>query len=229
MSWGGGWGGACRPWGCCGGWYGGGYRGPVVINIGNNINVGNRTDIGNRIERNTNLNRDRSRANLYNRPETRDRLADRETAMRNLNRARPATSHENTVFADRDGNVARQVGNDWQAREVAFTTRFLGASVRPRNRVIHQVLPDRLQGWVATFAQVVEGQLGHNIRADPGPFVVRDEPVLEPSAGDAARQTAVGQPEMRVLTVELRTRPGGLANKNGIRVELDHGRQQHGC
>ncbi len=122
MSWGGGWGGVYRPWGCCGGWYGGGYRGPVVINtgdinIGNNINVGNRTDIGNRIERNTNLNRDRSRANLYNRPETRDRLADRETATRNLNRARPAMSRENNVFADRDGNVARQVGNDWQVRD----------------------------------------------------------------------------------------------------------------
>jgi hypothetical protein len=122
MSWGGGWGGAYRPWGCCGGWYGGGYRGPVFINtgdinIGNNINVGNRTNIGNRIERNNDLNRDRSRANLYNRPENRDRLADRETATRNLNRARPATSRENNVFADRDGNVARQVGNDWQVRD----------------------------------------------------------------------------------------------------------------
>jgi hypothetical protein len=122
MSWGGGWGGAYRPWGCCGGWYGGGYRGPVFINtgdinIGNNINVGNRTNIGNRIERETNISRDRSRSNLYNRPETRDRLADRETATRNLNRARPATGLENNVFADRDGNVARQVDNDWQVRD----------------------------------------------------------------------------------------------------------------
>ena len=122
MSWGGGWGGAYRPWGCCGGWYGGGYRGPVVINtgdinIGNNINVGNRTNIGNKIERNTNLDRDRSRANLYNRPETRGRLADRDTATRDLNRARPATSRENNVFADRNGNVARQVDNDWQVRD----------------------------------------------------------------------------------------------------------------
>jgi hypothetical protein len=122
MSWGGGWGGAYRPWGCCGGWYGGGYRRPVVINtgdinIGNNINVGNRNNIGNRIEREANRNRDRSRTNLYSRPETRDRLADRETATRNLNRARPATGRENNVFADRDGNVARQVGNDWQVRD----------------------------------------------------------------------------------------------------------------
>ncbi len=50
-------------------------------------------------------------------PETRDRLADLDTATRNLNRARPATGRENNVFADRDGNVARQVGNDWQVRD----------------------------------------------------------------------------------------------------------------
>ena len=122
MSWGGGWGGAYRPWGCCGGWYGGGYRPPVIINtgdinIGNNINVGNRTNIGNSIERTNNLNLDRSSNNLYNRPETRNRLADRDTATRNLDRARPATSRENNVFADRDGNVARQVDNDWQVRD----------------------------------------------------------------------------------------------------------------
>ena len=120
MSWGGGWGGAYRPWGCCGGWYGGGYRGPVVINtgdinIGNNINVGNRTNIGNRIERGTNI--DRSRTNLYNRPETRDRLADRQAASRDLKRARPAATRENNVYADRNGNVARQIGNEWQTRD----------------------------------------------------------------------------------------------------------------
>ena len=121
MSWGGGWGGAYRPWGCCGGWYGGGYRGPVVINtgdinIGNNVNIGNRTDIGNRIDRDSNISMDRARTNLYNRPETRDRLADRDMARRDLSRARPATTRENNVFADRDGNVARRVGDDWQTR-----------------------------------------------------------------------------------------------------------------
>jgi hypothetical protein len=128
MSWGGGWGGAYRPWGCCGGWYGGGYRGPVVINtgdinIGNSVNIGNRTTIGNRIDRDTNINLDRSRTNLYNRPESRGRLADRDTATRELKRARPATSRENNVFADRDGNVARNVGNDWQTRENGQWTR----------------------------------------------------------------------------------------------------------
>ena len=126
MSWGGGWGGAYRPWGCCGGWYGGGYRRPVVINtgdinIGNNINVGNRTNIGNRIDGGAST--DRSRANLYNRPETRDRLADRETASRELKRARPATERDNNVFADRNGNVARRVDNEWQTRDNGNWTR----------------------------------------------------------------------------------------------------------
>jgi hypothetical protein len=128
MSWGGGWGGAYRPWGCCGGMYGGGYRGPVVINtgninIGNNVNIGNRTTIGNRIDRDTNVNLDRSRTNIYNRPESRDRLADRNVASRDLQRARPATSRENNVFADRNGNVARNVGDDWQTRTNGQWTR----------------------------------------------------------------------------------------------------------
>ena len=91
------------------------------INIGNNINVGNRTNIGNRIDRGAST--DRSRANLYNRPETRDRLADRETASRELKRARPATERDNNVFADRNGNVARRVDNEWQTRDNGNWTR----------------------------------------------------------------------------------------------------------
>lgn len=121
MAWSGGWGGAYRPWGCCGGWYGGGYRGPVVINtgninIGNNINVGNRVNARNRIDRNNNLNLNNSRANLYNRSEVRDRLA-RPSATPRADRqlARPVTARDNNVFADRNGNVARHVGdNEWQ-------------------------------------------------------------------------------------------------------------------
>jgi hypothetical protein len=138
MSWGGGWGGAYRPWGCCGGWYGGGYRGPVVINtgdinIGNNVNIGNRTTVRNRIDRDTSINLDRAQTNLYNRPESRDRLADRTTANRDLQRARPATSRENNVFADRDGNVARRVGDDWQTRENGQWTRpETGSAIRDR-------------------------------------------------------------------------------------------------
>ena len=122
ISWGGGYGGAYRPWGCCGGWYGGGYRGPVVINagninIGNSVNIGNRTNIKNRIDRDSNVNLDRSRTNLYNRPETRNRVADRPTAASNLKQARPATDRANNVYADRNGNVARQVDNQWETRQ----------------------------------------------------------------------------------------------------------------
>jgi hypothetical protein len=122
MSWGGGWGGSSyRPWGCCSGWYGGGYRQPVVINtgninIGNNINVGNRTTINNRIGRNE-INVDRSRTNLYNRTENRTRNADRTAALSGLQQARPATSRSNNVFADRDGNVARRAGDTWESRD----------------------------------------------------------------------------------------------------------------
>jgi hypothetical protein len=121
MSWGGGWGGSYyRPWGCCGGWYGGGYRGPTFINtgdinIGNNINIGNRTEIGNRVNT-ANISRDRQQ-NIYNRPENRTRNADRATVARDLKQARPATDRRNDVFADRSGQVARHDGQNWQTRE----------------------------------------------------------------------------------------------------------------
>jgi len=134
MSWGAGWGGAYRPWGCCGGWYGGGYRGPVVINtgdinIGNSINVGNRTNIGNRIERNGNVNLDSARANLYNRPESRNRVADGSTALAGLREARPAADRANNVFADRSGNVARNVDGRWETRESGGWRPETGAAV----------------------------------------------------------------------------------------------------
>jgi hypothetical protein len=122
VSWGGGYGGGYYPGHCCGGWYGGGYRGPVIINtgdinIGNNVNVGNRTTIGNNIDRSTNLNLDQSRTNLYNRADNRSRNADTATAQTQLREARPATNRPNDVFADRDGNVARNTGDQWQTRE----------------------------------------------------------------------------------------------------------------
>ncbi|NKB86840.1 MAG: carbohydrate-binding family V/XII [Acidobacteria bacterium] len=112
-----GWG--ARP--CCGGWYGGGYRRPVVINtgdinIGNNVNVGNRTNVANRVG-NDRMNTMRSEGNLYNRPETRARNADRSTLSRDMQRARPSTARANHVFADRNGNVARRTGDQWQTRQ----------------------------------------------------------------------------------------------------------------
>jgi hypothetical protein len=124
VAWGGGWNSAYRPWGCCGGYYGGGYhRGNTYINtgdinIGNSVNVGNRTNIGNQGGTGVNTNDMRTNRNLYDQPGTRERNADRATATRDLQMARPTTTaRPNDVFADRNGNVARNDGNGWQTRE----------------------------------------------------------------------------------------------------------------
>ena len=120
MSWGGGWG-PYRPYGCCGGWYGGGYRGPTIINtgdinIGNNINVGNRVDIGNKLARNPDIKTKLGDRNVYQRPENRARVADAGAARKELRKARPASNPANDVFADRSGAVARRAGDDWETR-----------------------------------------------------------------------------------------------------------------
>lgn len=120
MGWSGGWGHAHPPWRCCSGWYGGGYRRPVVINtgdvrIGNSISFGNRTAIGNRIARND-IRLDRSSGNVYRRPMNRSRLASPAITSGHLERARPAAGRANDVFADRHGNVARKVDHGWEAR-----------------------------------------------------------------------------------------------------------------
>ncbi len=122
MAWGGGYPGGYRPWGCCNGWYGGGYRGPVVINtgdinIGNNINIGNRTNIGNKLQGGDRINLNSARDNLYTSPANRARLADAATAKAQLPRARPANNRANDVFADGSGNVARRVQDGWEARD----------------------------------------------------------------------------------------------------------------
>ncbi|GJL82938.1 MAG: hypothetical protein DHS20C01_25720 [marine bacterium B5-7] len=125
INFGGGWG-HHGGWGCCGGWHGGGYRGPTFvnngnINIGNNINFGNRTEINNRlskIDRTGNISRfdARSRTNLYNRASNRSRITDSSTLSEKVNRARSSTTHQNNVFTDSDGNVARRVPEGWQQR-----------------------------------------------------------------------------------------------------------------
>ena len=106
------------------GWYGGGYRGPTIINtgdinIGNNINVGNRVDIGDRVKRNElNVSRDGlKRDNLYNRAENRDRKASPQTVQRDLKRATSNSKLKNNVYADRDGRVVRNEDNQWQSRD----------------------------------------------------------------------------------------------------------------
>ncbi len=123
MAWSGGWDNdVYRPWGCCGGWYGGGYRGPVVIddrdiNIGNSVNVGNRANARNRIDRDLNAGLDQSRRNIYNRTENRSRNADRATALSDVQQARPAANRTNDVFADSAGNVERRGNDGWQSRQ----------------------------------------------------------------------------------------------------------------
>jgi hypothetical protein len=123
IGWGGGYGGAYRPWRCCGGFYGGGYRRPVVINTGN-INIGNNVNIGNRNNFNNKMSRDsrqqvksRDNRNLYNRPENRMRNADKAAVSRDLKQARPATNRANNVYADKSGAVARRDGDKWQTRQ----------------------------------------------------------------------------------------------------------------
>lgn len=119
IGWSGGYRGAYRPWGCCGRFYGGGYRGPTIINtgdinIGNNVNIGNRTNIANKLG-----NDNRLRAginNLYNRPENNARKVSFAALKGNRAKARPATSRLNNVYADKSGNVARRVGDDWESR-----------------------------------------------------------------------------------------------------------------
>ena len=124
MSWGGGWGGSYyRPWGCCGnGWYGGGYRGPTIINtgdinIGNTINVGNRVNVSNRIGNEANIGRGGINDNIYKRPENRARVADRATVQQDVKQARASRDRANNVYADRSGAVARREGDDWQVRD----------------------------------------------------------------------------------------------------------------
>ncbi|HKU38769.1 MAG TPA: hypothetical protein VJR89_11500 [Polyangiales bacterium] len=120
-SWGYGHGAHYRPGACCGGWYGGGYRGATVINtgdvrIGNTVNVGNRVTSGNRVSQPIASSRT-SQRNLYNQPANQSRVADRTSQSRNYNQARVSNGRANDVFADRSGTVARRSGNDWQVRD----------------------------------------------------------------------------------------------------------------
>ncbi|MDH3327744.1 MAG: hypothetical protein OEM01_00745 [Desulfobulbaceae bacterium] len=110
-------------WGGHSHWYGGRYRYPrpvtyrtTNIHIGNNISVGNRVTVNNRIN-SVNIQGNRiGRENLYNRPENRARITDPYVARSNVQRARPAENRANNVFADRDGNVSRRSGNQWESR-----------------------------------------------------------------------------------------------------------------
>jgi hypothetical protein len=126
LSWGGGYRGPRG--GYRGGWYGGhrpgwggGYHGGRnaihvgSINIGNNVNYGNRQKVAGNLRNNPNAARLRQ-PSVYNRPETRARNADRATAQRNAQPARPVRGANNDVLADRGGNVTRRTKDGWESR-----------------------------------------------------------------------------------------------------------------
>jgi hypothetical protein len=58
-----------------------------------------------------------SKDNVYKHPDTRERNADRGTGQRDRPAAHPSTGRANDVFADKDGNVARRSGDQWQTRD----------------------------------------------------------------------------------------------------------------
>jgi hypothetical protein len=90
--------------------YGGYRKTNVNINVDNSINIGGR-------DRPTN------RPNLYNRPETRDRVASRPSLPADR-KARPNSNIQNNVLTDRSGNVyQRDTNGRWQQRENGQWTR----------------------------------------------------------------------------------------------------------
>ena len=117
VSWGGGYYGHYRP--CCGGWYGGGYRGGyhrTSINVNGNINIGNSINVGNRHNLKQNIGQHRSRDNLYSRPENRARNVKQHLGKDNFQKAKNRPKRANNVFADKNGQVVRRDGNKWQNR-----------------------------------------------------------------------------------------------------------------
>lgn len=112
MNWGLGWPTHYRPYHCCNGWYGGGYRGPVVINTGD-INIGNSVNIGNKLN---NLNNKRPLHNIYKRSQIKTRLASKTQVKRDLKTAISQRDKANNIFADRNGNVLKHDDGKWQQR-----------------------------------------------------------------------------------------------------------------
>ncbi len=94
-----------------------------VINTGD-INIGNSANFGNRDRVSHNMNeRAGNRAgvsnranNIYQRPQNRARNATAATTSRGMQQAR-SIQRENNVFADKSGNVARRVGDNWEVRD----------------------------------------------------------------------------------------------------------------
>jgi len=121
VRWGGGYG-HYGPGRCCGGYYGGGYRRPVVINtgnvnIGNNVSVGNRNNVGDHMRDNPDFaDKRRGDKNLYDRPENRERNSAPKAGRQDRKEARPAPARKNDVYAGKDGSVSRRTDKGWEDR-----------------------------------------------------------------------------------------------------------------
>jgi len=111
MNWHVGWPTHYRPYHCCNGWYGGGYRGPVFINNGN-INIGNKINVG---YKPGHLNK-QPRHNIYKRDQSKSRLASKQQVKRDLKTAISQRDKANNVFADKNGNVLKHDADKWQQR-----------------------------------------------------------------------------------------------------------------
>jgi hypothetical protein len=90
-------------------------RGRQNVNIGNSAGGGARQRPASRPSAGTRP----ASSNLYNRPETRARNADRSTRQRASTQmgANRAAGGANNVFADRNGNVHRRTNSGWQSRQ----------------------------------------------------------------------------------------------------------------
>jgi hypothetical protein len=91
-----------RYYGGAYGGYGGAYRGRTVVNTGN-INIGNNYGANRQVDRAG----ARGANNIYARPESQARVADRGTVDR-ASATRPAANTPNNVLSDQNGNVARR-------------------------------------------------------------------------------------------------------------------------
>ena len=111
MNWNVGWPTHYRPYHCCNGWYGGGYRGPVIINNGN-INIGNKINVGHKPGHHNK----QPRHNIYKRDQSKSRLASKQQVKRDLKTAISQRDKANNVFADQKGNVLKRDADKWQQR-----------------------------------------------------------------------------------------------------------------
>ncbi|MEI6859255.1 MAG: carbohydrate-binding family V/XII [Shewanella sp.] len=144
VGWNAGWGNHYHPTRCCGSYYGGGHRRPVVINtgdinIGNSVSIGNRTHISNNISKNNNISGNRvNRNNLYNTSSNRNRNANPAKLNHKLKRATHNSNRNNNVFTDKNGNLARDNKGQWQKRDKGSWTTMPKVHQKVDNGLSHR-------------------------------------------------------------------------------------------